>query len=78
MDDLMTILFHIDTDDLCINQLQRRFQRMKEEVKNAAKGLSKHPEEEILEMGRAIYHINAHLNERYVEEVKRGGDYGTY
>lgn len=78
MDDLMTVLFHIDTDDQSISQLQRKFQKMKKEVKTTAKGLSKRTEEEVLEMGRAIYQINAQLNERYVEEVKRGGDYGAY
>ena len=54
MDDLMTVLFHIDTDDQCINQLQRRFKKMKEEVKIKASGLSKHSEEETLELWRAI------------------------
>lgn len=54
MDDLKTVLFHIDTDDQIINQLQRRFKKMKEEVKVAANGLRKRSEEENLELWRAI------------------------
>lgn len=54
MDDLMTVLFHIDTDDQSINQLQFRFQKMKEEVNIAANGLRKHTEEENLKLWRAI------------------------
>lgn len=29
-------------------------------------------------MKKAICHVDAQLNERYMEEVRRGGEYGTY
>lgn len=47
MEDLITTLFPIETDDRIINRLQERFKKMKEEVKTAAKGISSRTEDEI-------------------------------